>query len=289
MMSLSNPQSLAPSCPIPFRATGDFSDVRDRRLFFSINSGRSGSQYLAELLGTAAKVKAFHEPEPPMHAAMLHLVNKFPLHETFSQRHHKSFHIAETLRTMQPDEVYAETNHMFIKTFYDVVLADFRNVEVIVLRRSLPHVLKSFIEMGYFSSLNPATLNWMSSPNAATAALPTLAADSELDQFDASIAYLLDIEARAQRFMQDHPEVPTHEIRLENITKPDQVEALFQQLQLSPTEATWAFVGRKVNDRPHRKIHFNNPTTLEECQRRLSEYIKRAEAVGIPIPCTLAL
>ncbi|MBW7898496.1 hypothetical protein B188_13730 [Candidatus Brocadiaceae bacterium B188] len=38
----------------------------DHRLLFSINPGRSGSQYLAELLGTAEEVTSFHEAEPPM-------------------------------------------------------------------------------------------------------------------------------------------------------------------------------------------------------------------------------
>ena len=44
-------------------------------------------------------------------------------------------------------------------------------IDIVVLRRDLAFVLKSFVELGYFSPRNPLSFEWMSSPNAATAAL----------------------------------------------------------------------------------------------------------------------
>jgi hypothetical protein len=38
----------------------------------------------------------------------------------------------------------------------------------------------------------------------------------------------------------------------------------------------------------HRKEYFNNPTSLDECRRRLRAYVARAEAAGIAIPPTAA-
>ncbi len=255
-------------------------------MIFCINSGRSGSRYLTELFRTARDVKSFHEAKPNMSGEPLRLINALPLEASREVRRVKLCAIADSLRGMLPHEVYAETNHMFIKTFFDVVLAEFSNVDVVILRRSLPHVLKSFIELGYYSPLNPTAWQWMSSPNAATAALRALAPDDRLDQYDAAIAYLLDIEARAQRFVRDYPSVRTHETRLEELLDRDGVAAFFQRLNLVPTARTWEFAGQMVNDRSHKKRQFNNRTTLDECRRRLHDYVARAEKAGIVIPRT---
>jgi hypothetical protein len=268
--------------------TSALSDVAGRRLIFCITSGRSGSKYLTDLFATACGVRSFHEAPPNMSGEPLRLVNTLPLEASREVRRVKADAIAAVLRGMAPEDVYAETNHMFIKTFFDVVLAEFHNVEVVILRRSLPHVLKSFIEMGYYSPLNPGALAWMSSPNAATAALRALGPDDALDPYDAAIGYLLDIEARAQRFMREYPWVRVHEERLEQLLERQQAAAFLERLDLVPTERTWSFVGQRVNERRHRKEHFNNPTTLDECRRRLNAYVARAEAAGIAIPTTAA-
>jgi hypothetical protein len=163
-------------------------------------------------------------------------------------------------------------------------LEDFRNVDVVILRREVARVLKSFIELGYFSSQNPLSLSWMSSPNAATAALPAVAPDSELDQFDLCIAYLVDVEARAQRFKRDYPNVRTHEVLLEHLNDIAYVEELFARLQLTPTAATKELCGRAVNERTRRKEKIDNAVTIEKCRERLAEYIEKAKIAGLTIP-----
>jgi hypothetical protein len=264
-------------------------DVADRHLIFSINSGRSGSKYLAQLLGTAAEVKSFHEAKPKMSGEYLAMINAEPLHASREKRRIKAEAIAQMLRGMAPEQTYAETNHTFIKTFFDVVLEEFRNVDVIVLRRALVHVLKSFIELGYFSSRNPLSLAWMSSPNAVTAAIRPIGSDSSLDQFDLCIAYLLDIEARALRFKAENPSVRTHDVRIERLNGQSEVQELFQRLELTPTDATEKLIGGPTNERQSRKIQINTPTTVEQCRERLRQYVEKARAKGIEIPVSAAL
>ena len=266
-----------------------FPDVADRRLIFSINSGRSGSRYLAQLLSTARHVKGFHEAKPKMSGEFTAMINAGALELSRAKRRVKADAIAETLRASSPEDVYVETNHMFIKTFFDVVLEDFHNVAVIILRRELALVLKSFVELGYFSSRNPRAFQWMSSPNAATAALPAIGPDATLDQFDLCIAYLLDIEARGERFKSEYPTVPTHEVRLEQLNEVTYVEELLRRLGLTPTAATRELCGRAINQRQPRKQDIANPTTVEECRQRLADYIRRAEDRGIKIPAATAL
>jgi hypothetical protein len=275
--------------PDPRSAGSRFPDVADRRLIFSINSGRSGSKYLAQLLGTARHVKSFHEAEPKMSGAFIEIINSEPLERSREKRRIKAEAIAKILRASRRKQIYAETNHTFIKTFFDVVLEDFRNVDVIILRRELALVLKSFIELGYFSARNPVAWNWMSSPNAATAALPAIGPDATLDQFDLCIAYLLDIEERAERFKRDYPNVRTHDVRLEQLNQTSSVEDFFHRLAITPTSETKKLCGRVINEKQPRKSHVANPTTLEECRRRLAEYIRKATDQGIRMPLSVTI
>jgi len=260
-----------------------------KRLIFCINSGRSGSNYLADLLGTATEVTSYHEADPPMIGEYLSMVNNASYEKSFQQRSIKSRAIKNILRKIPTNGIYCETNHMFIKTFFDVTLKDFKNVEVIILRRELASVLKSFIELNYFSRQNEVWPDWMSLPDAKTAAIHSLAIYREMDHYDRCIAYLIDIEARAQRFKKDYSSVKTHEIRLESLNNYNKVLNLFRDLRITPTDLTKEIIGQVVNDRSQRKRQFNSETDVEYCRERIALYFEKAEAMGISIPGTLAL
>jgi hypothetical protein len=253
------------------------------RHLFCINPGRSGSQYLAQLLGTAEGVAAFHEPEPTMSGAPLHQINAAPYAASLADRRVKLDGIARLVAAHPNARVYAETNHMFIKTFFDVVVEALDDVEVIHLRRDPALVLKSFVELGYFSPLNHAWPDWMSSPNAATAAQRCVDADAKLDPFDLSIAYLFDIAARAARFRRDHPAVPVHEVNLGEILDAAGARSFLQRLRLTPTSRTNEVAGVVVNARAHKKARFANPTEVETCRLRLAAYAARAAALGVAL------
>ena len=260
-----------------------------KRLIFCINSGRSGSNYLADLLGTAKEVTSFHEADPPMIGEYLRIINNSPYAESFQQRAVKCKAIKKYLRRIPTKGIYCETNHMFIKTFFDVVLKDFINVEVIILRRELASVLKSFIELNYFSHENEAWPDWMSLPDAKTAAISCLVPYKEMDQYDRCIAYLIDIEARAQRFKKNYPWIKVHEVRLESLNNRHIVSSLFKELRITFTDKTEAIVGRVINKRSERKEDFKNSSTLSYCNERIVRYIEKARSEDIPIPETLAL
>ncbi len=259
------------------KQTSRFADVANRRLVFSINSGRSGSQFLAEVLSTAKEVCGYHEPEPKMNREYLEMINRLPYQATRTARVIKCQAIADVLRQMEPGQVYAETTQMFIKTFHDVVLEEFHNVEVVLLRRDLAHVLRSFVEMGYFSNRNAYWDKWMSSPAAATAALRPRREYSTLDQFDRCIAYLLDIEARGARFRREYRHVPVHEVQLDSLDQYSAVEELFAALRISTTSKTEGACRQRINERNAVKQQINNPTTLETCHARLERYLKEVQ------------
>lgn len=273
-------------------------DLRACKLIFCINSGRSGSRYLTKLLGSAKEVESYHEPKPKMIGYYLKMINEQNYDNSFKQRRIKTIAIKNHLlnqmilkknRPLDRTSVYSETSHMFIKTFFDVVTKDFDNIQVIILRRELARVLKSFVELGYFSAINKIWQDWMSSPSAVTAAIPTIDRESNLDQYDRCIAYLIDIEARARRFQQDYPDIKTHEVRLESLNNVTNVEKLFQELEVTPTQETLNVCGIKSNEKNKNKKKFNQSVDLEYCRERIKLYIEKAKSLGIDVPSTLAL
>lgn len=264
-------------------------DANQQRLIFCINSGRAGSNYLAELLGTAREVISFHEADPNMAGKYLHSLHKCSYAETRGERRIKSEAIKKILKSFSRDQVYCETNHMFIKTFFDVIIEDFEYVEVIILRRQLALVLKSFIELNYFTNKNEIWPDWMSSPNAQTAAIRCISQDEKLDQYDLCIAYLIDIEARIGRFRREYPWIKTHDVRLEALNDYKNVERLFDDLLITSTKKTKKITGRIVNVRHQRKREFNNKAQVRYCRERIDLYLTKAKSMGMQLPNTLAL
>lgn len=265
--------------------------IINHRLIFCINSGRSGSNYLSELLGTAKEVISYHEAHPRMTGDYLKMINQESYAKSFAKRKFKISGIKDVLLGLPDNKIYFESNHMFIKTFFDVVIQEFPKVEVIILRRYLPKVLKSFIELGYFSEKNQSWKFWMSSPNAATAAIPCINTDQNLDQWDLCIAYLIDIEARAMRFKAQYPNIKTYEVRLESLNNFTKVTSFFEEINITPSEETKAIYSKHINQRPEIKKKYgkNQNISLSYCRERIKQYIEKARVLKISIPKTLAL
>ena len=89
--------------------------------------------------------------------------------------------------------------------------------------------------------------------------------------------------------MREYPFVRIHPVRLEHLLDREGVTAFLARLNLEPSDLTWGVVGRRVNHKSHRKRRLSNPTTLDECRRRLHAYLDRAEKLGIEVPRTAAL
>jgi hypothetical protein len=256
---------------------------------FCINSGRAGSEYLANLLNTAANGYFEHEPEPQMIGQVLRLAENYPYPDTVSDRRFK----AETLVAKENQLIqqyprmaaWGETSHMFIKTYADVVVERFgERMKVIHLRRSPAQVLKSFVELRYFTEENPAWKSWMISPLALTRAIDPLPNLKTRDSIDWCIAYLIDIEARAQRFKAEYPFIPVYTTTLAALNDRSEVQRLFDWLALTPTAQTWKAQGKPVNERARRKADFNHQYTVEQAQSRLADYCREAQRVGIQLP-----
>ena len=258
--------------------------LKNRRLIFTINPGRAGSEYLATLLNTAANVHALHEPRPRMNGRLLEMAMGKPPGESYGQRRIKLLGINHTLSQLDSDTIYAETSHMFIKSFHDVVLDYYENVEVIILRRPLHKVLKSFVELGFFSNINPIADRWMHKPGSTNSAAELLKPLDEMDQYEKCIAYLLDIEALARAFTLDHPEIKIHEITLDSITGTGGARQLFQDLGARWTEESDRLYSSVINRRMAYRSAIGACAPEAYCKERLNQYIQQAQVAGKSIP-----
>ncbi|MCH2177318.1 MAG: hypothetical protein MK106_00810 [Mariniblastus sp.] len=263
------------------------------RLIFSINSGRAGSKYLSTLLGTAKEVHSFHEPAPDMAGRYVkylpvkrHTLKTLLVSLPVARKKLRKVEtIKKKLEVMEPGEIYAETNFQYILSFYDAIESHFHDqYHVVLMRRHLPKVLKSWMELGWFRAGHRPTRYWCYSAVAPSRAVPPVASMRELDSFDQCIAYLIDIEGRAQRFLKDFPNVPVTQVRLESLSSPELVRRLFNQLGITPTKETFKKAGEVIWARTKQKKKVGRPVTEDYCRQRIHQYFERCQRLGIEVP-----
>ncbi len=259
--------------------------ISNTKCVFCINSGRVGSQSLAELLNRVMGVAAYHEPYPQINGMNVFYANEMALNKSKEKRWYKTEEIAKKIffNYFRLKKVYVETSNMFIKTFYDVVLDYFKNIEIIVLRRDFIKTLRSFIELGYFTSLNSNWEDWMTSPNATSAAIKAINTDEEMDQIDLTIAYLIDIEARTERFIQQYPNIKIHYFHTEYLNDSKKVEELFNNLGFK-TNKKIIESGKSVKNSKNIDKRKNPIHTDKYLKERVLNYFSIMSKKEIPIP-----
>lgn len=254
---------------------------------FCINTGRAGSEYVAHLLAGPPLVQSFHEPEPTMAGPFLRMVESHPLADTFAARLVK-VEAVRSVGSASGCRLYCESNHMFIKTFFDVVCERLSGVRVIHLRRPLSQTLRSFVELAYFTPRNPAWPQWMSSPFSPNAAMRY--PPWKLDSIDTAIAYLIDVEARADLFKARYPVIPVFETTLAALNSTRGVEGMLDFVRYpSPVAGNLSRVGAPVNERTMRKQHFGATVDPALLVARIDAFLDRLTAAGIDVPRGLLL
>jgi len=110
----------------------------DKRLIFTVSSGRCGTLYLTELLKAVPGVASFHEPGPD-YSSYLRRVQMDPLVAYSFWQHMKIPAIAA-----HPEAIYAETSHLFCKGFLEPALRMGLRPALVFLRRNPRQVAWSF-------------------------------------------------------------------------------------------------------------------------------------------------
>lgn len=172
-----------------------------RTMVFSLNPGRSGSESLARVLATSSQVVAGHEREPIMMGPWLRMVGFEGLAATRLRRRVKARAIEVELELFRPG-VYADTSHLFLYTFADVVLDHFVDREIVVVRlhRDPMDVARSLVELGYFSRTSTLGLDWHFWPTWPMSLMP-MPIDRVTGEWDLVFGSLVDFYRRQAAFL----------------------------------------------------------------------------------------
>lgn len=247
-----------------------------QRLVFSANAGRSGSEYLAELLGAAPTVAAGHEREPTMTGGWLRRTLYEDPARSYEDRRVKTDIIRSELAEMRPNQTYVDTSHMFVKTFADVVFDDFQHelLSVVVLRRDPIAVARSYFELDFCGVRSRPWIDWISVPTAPFAAFH-IEPDEIRDQFDLIFGALVDVETRTAALRAMTPAVNWVDTTLEQITTIDGARDLFESLALRPPRDLPDLVSSRVNTRAGRKAKLEQRVDLGYVRERAADFFER--------------
>ena len=191
------------------------------RMIFSANPGRSGSAFLARLLDSSPIIDAGHERDPAMTGPWLRRVAYRGPAESYEDRQIKVAAIRSELTHLADGMIYADTSHLFLKTFADVVLDAFPHelITVIALRRSPLLTARSYFQLG---TLGPNRLPWHGWVPFPTAPGMRFRIEPEAvqNQFDLIFGSFVDLVARMNDFRSRTPSLQWIDADLESITAP---------------------------------------------------------------------
>ena len=130
---------------------------------FSINTGRSGSEYLTEIFRHVSGCRSFHEPEPMGNAKAMRRYARGHFKAMKEVAAKKVNVINELKRDCQ---IYFESNHCFINGFgwFIPQYLPEEQIGVIILKRDKLKIAKSTLRIGS-SPLNSYGRDWISTPD----------------------------------------------------------------------------------------------------------------------------
>jgi len=172
-----------------------------RTMVFSLNPGRSGSESLARLLATFTEVNSVHERAPTMMGPWLRMVGFRGQAETQRQRRFKA-RLIEKDREDVTSGIYADTSHLFLYTFSDVVLDHFQDEDIVLVRlhRDPLEVALSYVNLGYFSRTSTLGMDWNFWPTWPTSLIP-MSIEDITSEWDLVFGSLIDFYRRQAMFL----------------------------------------------------------------------------------------
>jgi hypothetical protein len=165
----------------------------EKRIIFTVTSGRSGSAYLSQLLQAVPGLHAEHEPEPNF-AHVMRRVQHNPAIAFAFLREHKLPAIAKVA-----EPVYAETSHLTCKGFIEPMIQLGLRPGLIFLRRSPREVAWSLQERNTIPGRTPLGCAYLLEPRDPFV-LPLIGWET-LSDYQLCFWYALEIEHRCLRYV----------------------------------------------------------------------------------------
>jgi hypothetical protein len=137
------------------------------KYIFSINSGRSGSDYLTELLSKASNTTSVHEGFPIMNGMPMQKFNEGDASELHKLMPLKMKQIRRQIKNGA--KIYCETNHSYIKGWGYIIPDQYipqEEIAVVILRRDIDQVTYSLLRAHDIPGMSESSRTWYLTPNA---------------------------------------------------------------------------------------------------------------------------
>lgn len=239
-----------------------------QRLIFTVTTGRSGTNYLAEILACLPHCAVDHEPAPFFHDWMRR-VQREPGLATGFLRDQKLPAIAGCGRP-----VYIETSHLFCKGFFEPLLELGQVPDLILLSRPHRSVAASLYGLGTIPGRGGRGEGFYLSP--ADPVLLPLPGWEGLHEYQLCYWYCLEIERRQRQYAEQVRTLGGRAVAvsLDELSTLAGIERLIAELDLpgpgliGGLRLRWR-LGRKVNDKSHKKKRSLPVAEMERLEREL--------------------
>jgi hypothetical protein len=263
-------------------------DKNECRAIFSINTGRSGSGYLSKILEMGKNVKSFHEPNPSMFYKWLELVKNVGLENSYNERYNTK--VPSIMEYINKGYIYSESNHAFIKTFYDVVtdalLDKGCRIDIILLRRYIPDTLFSLKRTGFDKWINKYYYNVGNNKISSIAPI-NIPKDNEYLRI---LSYIVDIEAKIYDYKTKYNNeinkgnIKLHNVRLEELQCNDDVEFLFKFMLDIDYELDKTIINKPFNTKNVINGQVGSGNSEIEMLKFFGEYLNKTSQMNIKLP-----
>jgi len=252
--------------------------VQGKRLIFTVTTGRSGTAYLAAVLGFAQGAYSVHEPLPEFADVLRSVQNNPDLA--------RQFLLDEKLPAIfrVPADIYIETSHLACKGFLEPLVELGIVPDLIIHRRPARDVSLSMFKMGTIPGRSDKGLRFYLSP--ADPEVLELSDWQSLHDYQLCYWYCLEIEKRALYYRQlfhQHGSMIA-ETTLSELKTFSGLSKCFADLDLQLKFPAWLTrlrflrsTGVKVNESKETKKEANVPDNLVELEQEVIQRIDTPE------------
>jgi len=239
-----------------------------KQIVFVATTGRSGTMSLVDIFNHIPHCKAEHEPYPAMFDEVLKA--KCAGNEAFVANMYWRIKSVNLWRAAAGYHHYFESNHLFIKTYIEYAVEDFKDkVTVIHLVRDPVKVANSIYALQDFPGTEEGNKWWLdyTAQNNLIKIANYLDNDPEFKHpFYKGLWYWYEIEERVKDWRKKLPHVRFLDFNTEDFNNQDKTFQLLRDLNIDFDEsALTEYVNTRANTRPHQKL--SPPLPLEQANK----------------------
>lgn len=235
--------------------------IKQKRLIFTITTGRSGTGYLAQALSSIPGVTSYHEPEPKFSDIMY----KVQYNKDFAYDFWNSQKLPRIVEEL--NNIYIETSHLFCKGFIEPLIDLGIVPDVIILRRPIREVAISLYRINAIPGRTTEGLRFLLSPEYPHV-LP-LPYWQILHDYQLCFWYCLEIERRITKYSALLNDRGSHivETSLQEIITPEGIRKLVTALSL-PMPVDILDYSERINTKSGIKSKYNRtiPPNIDELE-----------------------